>query len=148
VRPIVVDHDFALVVADSGCSGSTRQSVALVRYALLHNSAWARQRWARAAAVIEAAERSLLNGLLATLGRQLNAFHRVLREFGVSTPEIERLVDAALAAGAYGAKLTGGGTGGCVLALTEPRYAPTVAAALAAVGATRVWTVSTGDWTR
>jgi mevalonate kinase len=148
VRPIVIDHDFALVVADTGSSGSTRQSVARVRYSLLHDPAWARQRLAQAALVIDSAETSLLNGRLAALGRQLNEFQCLLDEFGVSSAQIERLVDTALAAGAYGAKLTGGGMGGCVLALTEPSYAPTVRAALTAAGATRTWTVSTGDWTR
>lgn len=146
VRPIVIDRYFALVVADTGSSGGTRESVALVRHALLRNPTWSERRLAQAAAVIESAEASLRNGRLAALGRQLNEFHSLLDEFGVSTPQIERLVEAALAAGAYGAKLTGGGMGGCVLALTEPSYAATVRAALTAAGATRTWIVSTKDW--
>ena len=44
--------------------------------------------------------------------------HASLRDdFRVSTPELDALVDALVDAGAYGARLTGAGFGGCVVAL-------------------------------
>jgi len=54
----------------------------------------------------------------ATLGELLCASHRSLREdYEVSTPELDRLVELAAAAGAIGSRLVGGGFGGSVIAL-------------------------------
>ena len=52
------------------------------------------------------------------LGRILSAGHASLRDgFRISTPELDLLVQELVAAGAYGARLTGGGFGGCVVAV-------------------------------
>jgi mevalonate kinase len=48
----------------------------------------------------------------------MNENHRLLQEIGVSCKELDYLVDLARAQGAFGAKLTGGGGGGCMTALT------------------------------
>ena len=67
--------------------------------------------------------------------------HGLLGEIGVSTPTLDSLVDAATAAGARGAKLTGGGLGGCVLALADDDdSAEELAEALRKAGAPRTWT--------
>ncbi|MEL7023374.1 MAG: galactokinase [Pseudomonadota bacterium] len=53
-------------------------------------------------------------------GSLMTASHRSMRDdFEMSTPEIDRLVDDAVAIGALGARLTGGGFGGCIVALVE-----------------------------
>jgi galactokinase len=61
-------------------------------------------------------------GDLATVGEALVASHASLRDdFEVSTPVLDALVDRLLATdGVFGARLTGAGFGGCVVALTEP----------------------------
>jgi galactokinase len=54
----------------------------------------------------------------AALGELLSASHRSLRDdYEVSTPELDRLVDLAAAAGALGSRLVGGGFGGSIIAL-------------------------------
>jgi len=53
------------------------------------------------------------------LGEILSMNHELLRASGVSTPELDRLVEDARAAGALGAKLTGAGGGGAAIALAE-----------------------------
>jgi galactokinase len=59
---------------------------------------------------------------LGALGELFAASHASLRDdYEVSTPTLDRVVEAALAAGALGARMTGGGFGGSVVALTE-RY--------------------------
>jgi mevalonate kinase len=71
-----------------------------------------------------------------TLGRLLNLNQLLLEKIGVSRPEIDRLIDAALSAGAYGAKLSGSGGGGIVLALAAPHRRMELAAALREAGGT------------
>jgi len=56
---------------------------------------------------------------LERLGRLMLENQNLLREVGVSSLEIEEAVKLALNAGAYGAKLTGAGGGGCVICLAE-----------------------------
>lgn len=48
----------------------------------------------------------------------MNENHRLLQEIDVSSKELDILIDLALKQGAFGAKLTGGGGGGCMVALT------------------------------
>jgi galactokinase len=67
---------------------------------------------------VEQTVRLLRAGRLAECGPLLSRSHLSLRDdFEVSWPEADIAVDAALAAGALGARMTGGGFGGCVLAL-------------------------------
>nr|MBA3395505.1 mevalonate kinase [Deltaproteobacteria bacterium] len=56
-------------------------------------------------------------GDLAGLGTAMNRAHAVLAGLGVSTPQLDSLCDAARATGAHGAKLTGAGGGGAVIAI-------------------------------
>jgi galactokinase len=63
---------------------------------------------------------ALRTGALDALGPLLAASHSSLRnDFGVSTPELDALVEALVSAGAVGARLTGAGFGGCVVALVR-----------------------------
>jgi Galactokinase len=58
---------------------------------------------------------------LDTLGRLALESHRSLADdFAVSTPELDLLVTLAVEGGAYGARLTGAGFGGCIVALVAP----------------------------
>jgi mevalonate kinase len=58
----------------------------------------------------------------------------MLEKIGVSSPEIERLVEGALEGGALGAKLAGSGGGGIILALAPPQRRQEVARAIARAG--------------
>jgi mevalonate kinase len=55
---------------------------------------------------------------LKKIGKLMNENHRLLQAIEVSSKELNHLVEIALDQGAYGAKLTGGGGGGCMVALT------------------------------
>ena len=67
---------------------------------------------------------------LALAGEIMTDGHRSLRDdFDVSTPELDELVGRLLDAGAHGARLTGAGFGGCVVALADRDRAAAVAAA-------------------
>ncbi len=68
---------------------------------------------------------------LPTCGALMLASHRSLRDdFAVSTPELDRLVDLSVEAGVYGARLTGAGFGGCVVALVAAGATEAVAGAV------------------
>lgn len=62
--------------------------------------------------------KALEAGNLEEVGKLMNENHRILQEIGVSSVELNYLVDVARKQGAVGAKLTGGGGGGCMVALT------------------------------
>ena len=64
------------------------------------------------------ARKEIQNFDLLKVGELMNINHRLLRDIGVSCKELDHLVDIARGQGAYGAKLTGGGGGGCMVALT------------------------------
>ena len=70
---------------------------------------------------------------LPALGELMNICHGMLNALQVSTPELERLVAVARASGALGAKLTGGGGGGSIIALCDGDAQP-VADAIRAAG--------------
>ncbi|WP_446218237.1 galactokinase [Micromonospora sp. IBHARD004] len=77
-------------------------------------------------------------GRIRDIGPLLTASHASMRDdFEITVPEIDTAVEAALAAGAYGARMTGGGFGGCVLALVDADAADPVAAAVTAAYAER-----------
>ena len=67
------------------------------------------------------------------LGRLMDICHGILNAIGVSTPELERMVAVARDAGAAGAKLTGAGGGGSIVALC-PGRGSAVTSALRAAG--------------
>ena len=73
----------------------------------------------------------LTQGRVHDVGKQLTASHASLRDdFRVTIPQLDVSVEAALAAGAHGARMTGGGFGGCTIALIDPAGAPEVSHAI------------------
>mgnify|MGYP001039315915 CR=1 FL=1 len=88
---------------------------------------------------VEAAD-ALEHGDLLKLGGIFNINHGLLSAVGVSCAALERLVYSAREAGALGAKLTGAGGGGCMLALATPETLRKVAEAIRGAGGTTVIT--------
>ena len=72
---------------------------------------------------------ALPTGDLSVLGPLLLASHASLRaDYEVSTPELDTLVEVLVECGAAGARLTGAGFGGCVVALAQRNHADDVLA--------------------
>ena len=70
-------------------------------------------------------------GRYSDIGPVLTASHRSMRDdFEITVAETDTAVDAAIAAGAFGARMTGGGFGGCVVALVETPQGAAIAAAV------------------
>ena len=66
------------------------------------------------------------------LGNYMNVNHALLEALGVGHPMLTKLVVAARAAGAYGAKITGAGGGGCMIALCPKKSKSKIAGAIEA----------------
>ncbi len=96
----------------------------------------------RVRAAVEALERHDLQAL----GSLFAASHASLRDdYEVSTPTLDRLVEAALEAGALGARLTGGGFGGSIVALAERDGADAVLQRILERSGTQGWVVRSAD---
>jgi len=81
--------------------------------------------------VLDTVER-LRGGAVAGIGPLLTASHASMRDdYEITVAEVDVAVEAAMAAGAYGARMTGGGFGGCVLALVDAPAVEPVANAVA-----------------
>jgi galactokinase len=80
-------------------------------------------------------------GQIRAIGPLLTASHESLRDdFEVSVPEVDLAVEVLLAFEAYGARITGGGFGGCAIGLLEPEQARAAALAVKAAFSGRGYT--------
>ena len=127
-----------IVLADSGIASLTRDAVADVRAQAHRSPAKTARLFADISAIVGEARLCLEQGKTDQLGELMTANHRLLRTLKVSCPELDQLVDAALNGGALGAKLSGGGRGGCIIALVDEESAPAVKESLVGAGARQV----------
>jgi mevalonate kinase len=123
-----------LVVVHTGDPGDTRVTVAAFAARLADEPSEGRRRLDAIRELVDRGERALLRRDAVSLGRLMDANHEQLAWFGVSTAALDRACAEARAAGALGAKLTGGGGGGCAIALVRSGDGARVASRLAAAG--------------
>lgn len=126
------------VIADTGETTPTRETVASVRAQYKADPERVGECLESIGAITEEARVDLENGDIQSLGSLLTANQSLLRGLDVSSPKIEALIAVALRAGAFGAKLSGGGRGGNIIALTHEDTQASISAALLEAGATRV----------
>jgi mevalonate kinase len=89
--------------------------------------------------IVREAKNAIESGDISRLGPLMDTNHALLQEMTVSSPELDRLVLTAKSAGAGGAKLSGGGRGGNMIALVQPKEkAPAIAQSLRKAGAKNV----------
>uniref|UniRef100_UPI002BE91BF8 galactokinase n=1 Tax=Flavobacterium sp. TaxID=239 RepID=UPI002BE91BF8 len=80
---------------------------------------------------------------LKKIGELMNAHHAVLRDLlKITVPRIDAMINAALKAGAYGAKIVGSGGGGSIVVLAEPGNEAPIVDAILAAGAIQAYTVT------
>ncbi len=127
-----------LVVAHSGIASPTTIAVGCVRRHLQEAPAATVAVFETVHHLVDRGSEALKLGDLIELGHCLDENHTALQALGVSSPDLDRLVGAARTAGALGAKLSGAGMGGTIVAVVDPGYAPEVVHALQAAGASRI----------
>lgn len=126
-----------LIVGDSGMPRNTHQAVAAVAK---QPDALRESAFNRIADATQQLEEKLRAGNLQAAGVALNVAHHALSTLGLSTPALDTLCQAATQAGAFGAKLTGAGCGGCVVSLcADEPSARKVETALRRAGAVRTF---------
>ena len=137
-RPFVIARPFTLLVADTGHSSPTHATVSDVRRLYEAEPERIGAIFTEIGTITKRARALIEAGETAPLGSLMDRNHDLLRRLTVSSGALDRLCAAARAAGALGAKLSGGGRGGNIIALVEEDRAIPVTQALRAAGAVNV----------
>ncbi|TFD24368.1 hydroxymethylglutaryl-CoA reductase, degradative [Cryobacterium sp. TMS1-13-1] len=136
ISDIVTPHPIPIVIGLSGVHALTAHTVAAVRAAWLHNRARYDAIFDQIDSLVGEGADALRRGDTAELGELMNINQGLLNALQVSSPELEQMVAIARRAGALGAKLTGGGGGGAIIALAGPAGAEPIRTALHQAGYT------------
>ncbi|MGB7474424.1 mevalonate kinase [Trichococcus sp.] len=135
-----------MIVGDTGVTGQTKEAVASIATKLNgKNPQQYRDAITCLGSLAQTAKSAIEANNPQQLGQLMNQAHEVLSFLDVSSPDLDRLVSAARSAGALGAKLTGGGRGGCMIALASTRSeAEKVEESLRQAGGIRTWIYQMG----
>lgn len=139
-----LDMDGFLIAADTGIKGQTKEAVGDVAKLIQSAKDQAKNQTISAVNRIGQltfqAKDAIIDNNVPILGEIMNQTHRLLKDLTVSNRQLDTLVQSALKAGAAGAKLTGGGRGGCMIALAHSmEHAKKIASELEKAGAIQTW---------
>lgn len=138
IEPFRVAQPLHLLVADTGVRSSTKIPVGDVRQQWQADTDAYEALFEACGTIANQARAAIEAGDISAVGQLMVRNHAVLQEMTVSSEELDRLVEAAEAAGALGAKLSGAGRGGNMIALVEEGRISAVEAALRQAGAVHV----------
>ncbi|SDC20970.1 mevalonate kinase [Pelagirhabdus alkalitolerans] len=137
---VKIKQPLHLIVADTGRIGDTHSAVDSVKALYQTDHLNTRKRIEALGTLTKKARESMESGDLIKLGETLNQAHFELKALGVSDPGLDHYVEVSQASGALGAKLTGGGRGGCMIALADSiDNAREIEKALQSAGASETW---------
>jgi mevalonate kinase len=137
IQTLRVAVPFTVVIGDTGVESPTAVAVGAVRQGWQSDPRRYEAIFEAIAEISRQARTAIESGTPDVLGALMDDNHAYLQQMGVSSPDLDCLVNAARQAGARGAKLSGGGRGGNMIALTAPDTAQAVAQALLEGGARR-----------
>jgi mevalonate kinase len=138
IETFEVGVPFTLVIADSGVAAPTKESVGDVRRLWMSDRTHWETVFDKIGEISLAARRLIEAGKPERLGPLMDENHALLQKLTVSSPGLDRLVEAARKAGAFGAKLSGGGRGGNMIALVSAETADLVSHSLRDAGAKNI----------
>ncbi len=138
IQTFRVARPFLIAIADTGVPAPTKLAVGDVRQAWQNDRARYEALFDQVGAIADSGRAAMEEGRLDMIASLMNQNQHLLREMGVSSPQVENLVQAAVRGGARGAKLSGGGRGGNVIALVEEATQASVESALRDAGAVSV----------
>ena len=139
-RTIDLNMNAYLLVADTGVIGETRAAVADVAKLLAAEPWKIKVYLQQLGGLTHWAREYIETNKIVELGLLMNQAQAYLQVLTVSNERLDQFMQQALALGALGAKLTGGGRGGCFLVLTDTKEkAEHIATELLASGVTATW---------
>ncbi len=118
IEKLSIREPVEIVIGNTGIVADTKEMVAGVAERKKRNLEKYNSLFKQAEELAFTARKSLEEFDLEQVGKLMNENHRLLQEIEVSCRELDYLVNLAREQGALGAKLTGGGGGGCMIALT------------------------------
>jgi mevalonate kinase len=130
-----VGEPFTIVIGDTGIRAPTKESVGDVRKLWEADKGKWESVFDQVGAIANEARERIESGKWNELGDLMNQNHTLLQELTVSSLELDTLVEAARKAGALGAKMSGGGRGGNMIALVKADRAEAVSMSLMEAGA-------------
>jgi mevalonate kinase len=133
-----VARPFLLAIADTGIGSSTKEVVGDLRRRFEADPRRYQPLFDRIGEIATAARAAIEEGQIEVLGELMDENHALLQKMGVSCSELDRLVAAAKDGGALGAKLSGAGRGGNMIALVTEEARGRVDMMLRLAGATRI----------
>lgn len=132
--------DTFLIIADTGIKGQTREAVSDVATLFEEDTQPITKKIEELGQLTLLAKAAIEKNDAKKLGLQMNRAQEILRTLTVSNRQLDQLIETAIQHGALGAKLTGGGRGGCMLALTNSKErANHLSQELQKVGAVSTW---------
>jgi mevalonate kinase len=133
-----VSSELHFLIANSGIKGSTAKAVLQVKENWLTDPVRYESIFSDIGAISTAMRESLRSGNNSEIGRLMVANHHLLQNLNVSTIKLDALVETAIQAGAYGAKMSGGGLGGNIIAFIPQDSEETITQELITSGAQKV----------
>jgi mevalonate kinase len=121
ITPVRIKRPPMILVCDSGVHRSTKVLVGSVVKRSRVETERFHAHLEEVSEISTGVVKALKSEDTAELGSLMNRNHELLRQIGVSTPMLDHLVEEAKRVGALGAKLTGAGGGGCVIALCDDK---------------------------
>jgi len=142
IETLRVKEPFTIVIGCTGIASPTSVAVGNVRRVWQADPDRYDALFDRIGAITRRARQPIEDGQPLSLGALMDENHALLQEVGVSTPELDKLVETARSAGAYGAKLSGAGLGGNVIAITTVECAFHIVGALRDAGVVQTITTT------
>ena len=142
IQTFSIGGDFTFLIADTGKGALTKTAVGDVRMLYQTQPTRIQPIFNQIGVLVDEARIAIERGDTHTLGQLMTRNHALLRDLTVSSDELDTLVSAAINAGALGAKLSGGGRGGNMIALVTPETQSAVQKALIEAGAVRVFSTT------
>lgn len=118
IEKLSIREPVEIIIGSTGIVADTKEMVAGVAARKKKNPEKYNPLFRQAEELAFTARKALEESDLRKVGDLMNENHRLLQEIDVSCGELDYLVNLAKEQGAFGAKLTGGGGGGCMTALT------------------------------
>ncbi|MBT4646734.1 mevalonate kinase [archaeon] len=136
---IKIKKPLNILIADSGIKGSTKRAVSLVKKKYEENKIIYSKIFDDMEKISIVSKKAIEEGDIEKLGRMMTLNHALLKMIGVTNEKLDYMFSSAIDYGAYGAKISGAGMGGNIIALVKEKDIENITEALRENGAVHVY---------